>query len=120
MLAFSVGLSVAPSAQAGLVGAQAALPSSISVSAMHRALASEEMRAALVQHGVSVEMAAARVALLSDAELLRAAAEFTTLPAGGAVVEATLIAFFIWALLNVTDYGDSLFTNDEELKTAQQ
>jgi hypothetical protein len=104
----------APGAYAGLVGAATTLPTHVGVAAFEQALARDDVRAALVAHGVSPELAAARVSALSHAEIASLAKRYEALPAGGVIVEVTLLAFVVWAVLHATDYGEIFAGPDAE------
>ncbi len=63
-------------------------------------LAREDVQAGLARHGVTAEAAAARVAVLSDAEALALSQRMDSLPAGGNILGAIV---FIFLVLLVTD-----------------
>ena len=60
-----------------------------------------DVSAALVERGVSLEQARARVAALTDAEALAVSAQIDTAPAGASELIGTLV--FIFVLLLITD-----------------
>ena len=67
-------------------------------------LAREDVRQGLVQHGVTPEQAKARIAALSDGEVLQVAGRLDALPAGGdggSVLGAILIIFFVLLITDI-------------------
>ena len=68
---------------------------------IHAVLDRADVQAQLLEHGVSLEQAQARVAALSDAEALAMAEQLETMPAGGADVIGVLFSVFV--ILLVTD-----------------
>lgn len=99
---------LAQSAQAGgLIGAeQVAASEGLRSAADHRArllatLERDDVAAALVARGVSVEQARLRVAALSDAEAAQLAAEIDKAPAGASELVGTVALVFV--LLIFTD-----------------
>lgn len=95
------------SARAGMIGTEALLDGRANQDARLRVaafLARDDVRQAMVEHGVNPVEANARVVSLSDAEVARVAAELDRLPAGadgvGAVIGATV---FIFIVLLITD-----------------
>ena len=92
-----------PTAQASLIGTQAAL--AVQASAQNRvriqkALARDEVRQGLLARGVDPAQVQARVASLNDSEVQQLAADLDRLPAGGDGLELLLLVFI---LLLITD-----------------
>jgi hypothetical protein len=98
----------AETAQAGglITAEQVAASEGLRSAAEHRAhvlaaLERADVSAALVERGVSLEQARARVAALTDAEAAQVAAEIDNAPAGATELVGTLV--FIFVLLLITD-----------------
>jgi len=98
----------AQTAQAGglITAEQVAASEGVRSAAEHRAhvlaaLERADVSAALVERGVSLDQARARVAALTDAEAAQMAAEIDKAPAGASELVGTLV--FIFALLLITD-----------------
>ena len=90
-------------AQAALVSTQSIVVRSASESPrdrLQRYLEREDVRAGLVQNGVSPAAAKARVDALSDDEVATVAGKIDTLPAGGEFIGALV---FVFVLLLITD-----------------
>ena len=119
VLGLGLGGMMVPPVQAAMVSEAVTLSPAISNATINSALNTTSIQAALQRHGVDPELARARVNALSDAELNALASRYEELPAGGAVAEAMIIGFLIWAVLNATDYG-GIFMGDDENKAATQ
>jgi hypothetical protein len=64
-----------------------------------------EVRERLAELGVGAEQAQARIAALSDAEAAELAAQFETLPAGGAdVLTVALVVFLVLLVTDILGY----------------
>ena len=92
-----------PTAQAGMVGTQAAL--AVQAAAQNRAqvkniLSRDEVRQGLLARGVDPAQVQARVAGLNDTEVQQLATDLDRLPAGGDGLELLLLVFI---LLLITD-----------------
>jgi len=85
---FSIGLPV--SAQAGIVGTQAAADRERIAAVLDR----DEVRTRLADYGVDPAEAKARVAALTDEEATRLAAEIDALPAGAGVEMLLMIPIY--------------------------
>lgn len=68
--------------------------------ALRALLGRDEVRAALVREGVDPEQALARVAALSDAEVLQVSDRIDQVPAGGSLAG---VVVFVFVVLLVTD-----------------
>ncbi len=104
-----ISLGIAQPAQAGFVTTEQAIAleqRAQILSAVEAKLAAEELQETMLSLGVSPEQVDARLASLSDAELVRLNASLDELPAGAGVVElvgAVFIVLLILELVGVTD-----------------
>ena len=96
------------SAVAAMVTTQSALGSERVDRTRHQliqALEREEIRNAIVLHGIDPIEARIRVAALTDAEVLRVAEQMDRLPAGGSFLgTVAFIALIVFVVLAITDY----------------
>ena len=102
-------MSVTPSsAVAGMVTTPSALDSGRADQArgqLLQALEREEIRHAITLQGIDPIEARARVAALTDAEVLRVAEQMERLPAGGSFLgTVAFIALIVFVVLAITDY----------------
>jgi hypothetical protein len=103
LLAFTSLAVVAPAAQAGVVGTEAAFAGATLDADRARlsdAFAREDVRAMLVARGVDPAVVQERIAGLTAAEVERLNAQMDQLPAGG---DALGVIVFIFLLLLLTD-----------------
>ena len=109
MMAHLVALGLAPSAHAAVVGTEAAIVSHERTERIERinsVLARDEVRRQLERLGVNPADASARVAALSDAELLALEERMQELPAGAGALEVlgiVLLVLLVLELVGVTD-----------------
>ncbi len=105
-LSFSL---VANTANAGVIGTQQAMSAelrSAKETQVRSSLARDDVRQAMQQMGVDPADADARVASLSDAELLQLEGQLDRLPAGGdalAVIGVVFLVLLILELVGVTN-----------------
>jgi len=89
---------------AGVIGAQAYLSATdrqTMIAEIDAVLARDEVRQQLERHGVDAVAASARVAALSDQELVVLAEQFETLPAGGSALGVIGIVFIVLLILEL-------------------
>lgn len=114
MMANLVALGFVPSANAAVVGTEAAIASQQRAERIERinsVLARDNVRAQLERMGVEAADAQARVAALSDAELLSLDERMQELPAGAGALEVlgiVLLVLLVLELVGVTDVFKSL------------
>lgn len=70
---------------------------------LNNLLAREDIRAALVSHGIDPQEAQARIDSLSDAEVNDIVDKLDQLPAGGILGTILIIAFLVFVILLLTD-----------------
>lgn len=105
-LSFSL---VANTANAGVIGTQQAMGAELRMAKetqVRSSLARDDVRQAMQQMGVDPADADARVASLSDAELLQLEGQLDRLPAGGdalAVIGVVFLVLLILELVGVTN-----------------
>ncbi len=107
LLATSVlNLSLCQVASASIIGTDEAMQTAARaerLSSVESVLARADVQSVLVAHGVSVEDAMARVAALSEDELVALEQKFDQLPAGGiGIFEVLGITFLVLLILEVT------------------
>jgi hypothetical protein len=68
-------------------------------------LARDDLKAALVSHGIDPQEAQARIDSLSDAEVNDIVDRLDQLPAGGVLGTLLIIAFLVFLILLLTDIG---------------
>jgi len=107
LLAASVlNLSLCQAASASIIGTADAMQTADRVerlSSVETVLARADVQSVLVAHGVSVEDAMARVAALSEDELVALEQKFDQLPAGGiGIFEVLGITFLVLLILELT------------------
>lgn len=103
LFAFTTLTVVAPAAQAGVVGTEAAFAGATldaDRARLHDAFAREDVRAMLVARGVDPAVVQQRIAGLSAAEVQQLNAQMDQLPAGG---DALGVIVFIFIVLLITD-----------------
>ncbi len=71
------------------------------ISAVHAMLAREDVQRAFIEMGVASEQAAARVASLSDQELIQLEQQLEELPAGGSLLALIGAVFVILLILEL-------------------
>ncbi|HEX7061593.1 MAG TPA: PA2779 family protein [Woeseiaceae bacterium] len=109
MMANMAGLGFVPSAQGAVVGTETALASQQRAERIERlnsVLARDDVRAELERLGVAPADAQARVAALSDSELLALDQRMDELPAGSGALEVlgiVLLVLLVLELVGVTD-----------------
>lgn len=109
MMANMAALGFVPSAQGAVVGTETALASQQRAERIERinsVLARDDVRAELEHLGVAPEDAQARVAALSDSELLALDQRMDELPAGSGALEVlgiVLLVLLVLELVGVTD-----------------
>ena len=69
-------------------------------------LARDEVREQLVDHGVDPQQAQARVASMTDNEVVSMAGKIDELPAGGGGVELVLIIFLVFIITDILGITD--------------
>jgi len=100
---------VANTANAGVIGTQQAMSAelrSAKETQVRSSLARDDVRQAMLQLGVDPADAEARIASLSDAELLQLEGQLDRLPAGGdalAVIGVVFLVLLILELVGVTN-----------------
>lgn len=103
LLAMTTGLASLP-AQAVMISTEEATATVTALSPekahLQALLARADVQAGLAQHGVSADMAAARVAALSDAEAEQLARHIDETPAGGDILG---VIVFVFIVLLITD-----------------
>lgn len=102
LIAFTLA-SVAPLAQAGVIPTEQALAVdgvAVARARLADALVRDDVQQQLVARGVDPALVAARVALLTDDEVLRLDSRIDQMPAGGDIVGTVL---FIFLVLLITD-----------------
>jgi hypothetical protein len=101
-----LNLSLVQAASAAMIGTGDAIRAADRaevVSAAEAVLARAEVRAVLTAHGVTAEDALARVAALSEEELVALQQEFDQLPAGGiGLFEVLGVTFVVLLVLELT------------------
>lgn len=107
LLAASVlNLSLCQAASANIIGTADAMQTAARaerLSSVETVLARADVQSVLVAHGVSVEDAMARVAALSEDELVALEQKFDQLPAGGiGIFEVLGITFLVLLILELT------------------
>lgn len=75
-------------------------------SELQATLARDDVRQKLEAHGVDADMAALRVAALSDAEILELAESFDEAPAGSSVLAVIGVAFVVLLILELVGAVD--------------
>lgn len=114
MMANMAALGFVPSAQGAVVGTEIALASlerAERIERINSVLARDDVRAELERLGVAPADALARVAALSDAELLTLEQRMDELPAGSGALEVlgiVLLVLLVLELVGVTDIFKSL------------
>ncbi len=109
MMANMAALGFVPSAQGAVVGTEAALAGQQRAERIERinsVLARDDVRSELERLGVAPEDARARVAALSDSELLSLEQRMDELPAGSGALEVlgiVLLVLLVLELVGVTD-----------------
>ena len=77
---------------------------------LHQLMASKDIQAAIVAHGIDADEAWARINSLSDDEIIRIADQIDQLPAGGGLAEFLLIiilvGFIVLVILDLTGVLD--------------
>ncbi|RPE80994.1 PA2779 family protein [Vulcaniibacterium tengchongense] len=94
----------AASARAGVISTQQALSAEMrqaKETQVRAALAREDVRQAMLQLGVNPADADARIASLSDAELLQLEGQVDRLPAGGGVLAVIGVVFVVLLILEL-------------------
>lgn len=89
---------------AGVIGAQTYLSATdrqAIIEEIDTVLARDEVRRQLEQHGVDAVAASARVAALSDQELVTLAEQFESLPAGGSALGVIGVVFLVLLILEL-------------------
>lgn len=106
MTAAILNLSLVQAASAAMIGTGDAIRTADRAEVMSAAeavLARAEVRAVLTAHGVTAEDALARVAALSEEELVALQQEFDRLPAGGiGLFEVLGVTFVVLLVLELT------------------
>lgn len=98
------------SAQAGMISTESVLAAQTNNAARSQVtdfFAREDVQQVMISQGVAADEVAARVASLSDAEVMQIAAELDQLPAGaslGTVVGAVLFIFVVLLITDVLGY----------------
>jgi len=121
LLAFSMASFVAPAVQAGTIPTAAALHGAAADQQRARViamLARDDVRAQLVARGVDPAVVEARVAALSDAEVERIAQQMDQMPAGGGLLGAVVLVFFVLLITDLLGWTDVFpFTKKGSIKT---
>lgn len=102
-------VSVQSVAHAGVISAEQFLDAMDRRATLHRidaVLARSEVRAALERHGVDPAQTSARVAALSDQELVSLAENLDELPAGGSLLGTVGIVFVVLLILELVGVVD--------------
>lgn len=97
------------SARAGVIGTEQylqALDRDAALTRVEAVLAREEVRAELERLGVDTELAAERVAALTDEELRTLATELEDLPAGGGALATVGVVFIVLLVLELVGVID--------------
>lgn len=94
---------------AGLVGTQEMLASetrSLHMAEIQSTLNREDVRAQMLDMGVSPQQVEQRLNALTDAELAQLSAQMNQLPAGSGVIEVVGIVFVVLLILELLDVTD--------------
>lgn len=92
-------------ASAAVISTQEALSAeqrAASESSVHASMARDDVRQAMLRMGVDPAQADARIASLSDAELMKVQGQLDRLPAGGDALAVVGIVFIVLLILELT------------------